>query len=89
MAVTAIFDILKGDVNLDGVVGVADATIMVRYAAGGVALSDFQKQVGNVAGHEDDNDIGVADAIMILVFLVSTPERELSKPQGPTNIKDH
>ncbi|HDR16701.1 MAG TPA: hypothetical protein ENN79_14715 [Desulfobacteraceae bacterium] len=64
---------LKGDVNLDGRVDAFDSVLLLRYAAGLVELNDLQKQNGNLTGHEDDDDVGVPDAVQILRFLSGAP----------------
>lgn len=55
-----------GDVNLDGRVDIIDAILLLRHAAGITELTDLHKRLGNVAGHADENDIGLRDGMMIL-----------------------
>jgi pimeloyl-ACP methyl ester carboxylesterase len=65
ITVTAVFDYVKGDVNLDGKVNMKDAILLIQYAAGLADLTDAQKKRGNICGHENDNNVGMADAILI------------------------
>jgi alpha-tubulin suppressor-like RCC1 family protein len=66
ISVTAVFDYIKGDVNLDGKVNMKDAMLLIQYAAGLAELTDVQKKRGNISGHEDDNQAGIADAFKII-----------------------
>jgi len=59
-------DYPPGDVNLDDRVDLVDAVLLLRHLAGLAELTDLQKRLGNVTGHEDFNDIGLADAMTIL-----------------------
>lgn len=68
--VRAVFDYLLGDVTLNGRVDLVDAVLLLRYKAGVTTLTDLQKRAGNIAGHQDDNDVGIEDAIAILKVLV-------------------
>jgi PKD repeat protein len=66
---TVYYDHIKGDVNLNGMIDRADAVILLRYAGGQIELTDLQKKIGNIAGHADDDHVGVADAMLILRVL--------------------
>jgi hypothetical protein len=68
IAVTAGFQ-LMGDVNLNGRVDLGDAVLILRHTAGLVNLTDVQKRVGNITGHDDDDSIGIPDAIAIVCVL--------------------
>jgi subtilisin family serine protease len=67
-----ILGFIKGDVTLDGRVDALDAVLLLRYAAGLIELSDLQKKNGNITGHEDDDRVGVPDAVEILRLLSGT-----------------
>ncbi len=69
IAATAAFEYSYGDVSLDGNVDTGDAVLLLRYTAGMVQLSDLQKKLGNVTAHENDNDLGLGDAMRILMVL--------------------
>ncbi len=60
---------VKGDVNLDGRVDSFDAVLLLRYAAGLIELTDLQKENGNIAGHEDNDMVGIPDVAAILRLL--------------------
>ncbi|HDR14307.1 MAG TPA: hypothetical protein ENN79_02240, partial [Desulfobacteraceae bacterium] len=60
---------IKGDVDVNGRVDPFDAVLLLRYSAGLIELNDLQKQNGNMTGHEDDDDVGVPDAVEILRLL--------------------
>jgi hypothetical protein len=73
ISVTAVFDYVKGDVNFDGKVSMKDAVLLIQYAAGLADLTDAQKKRGNITGHEDDNHVGMADAIQIFGIMARRP----------------
>ncbi len=52
----------KGDVNLDGKVTVADATLLQKYLASMVQLNDLQKKTAEVTG---DSNLSISDATTI------------------------
>jgi hypothetical protein len=68
---TVDFDFLKGDLNLNGVLDLHDALVVLRHAAGLLELTDFQKKIGKIAADADNGDINVADALMILRVIVA------------------
>lgn len=68
--VEANYNYLLGDVDLNGRVDLVDAVLLLRYAAGLDTLTDLQKRSGNIAGHQEHNDVGIEDAIAILKVLV-------------------
>jgi len=59
--------VLYGDVNLDGKITAADATMVLRYIVGLEELSDIQKRAADVTA---DGEITAADATMILRYIV-------------------
>jgi parallel beta-helix repeat protein len=69
ISVTAVFDYIKGDVNLDGKINMKDAILLIQYSANLTDLTDEQKKRGNISGHEDDNQVGMADAFKIIGFM--------------------
>ncbi len=58
-------DVLMGDLNDDGIVNIADATIVFRAANGRVNLTDKQKAVADVNG---DGIVNIADATMLFRY---------------------
>lgn len=58
---------LPGDVDGDGVISIADATVLQKYLAGSVQLDDSRKAVGDVNG---DGTISVTDATLIQKYIV-------------------
>jgi uncharacterized repeat protein (TIGR02543 family) len=74
--VSAVFDYIKGDVNLDGKVNMKDAILLIQYAAGRDDLTDAQKKRGNISGHPDDNQVGMADAIRIFGIMAQSHSLE-------------
>jgi alpha-tubulin suppressor-like RCC1 family protein len=76
ISVTAVFDYVKGDVNLDCKVNMKDAILLIQYAAGRDDLTDAQKKRGNISGHPDDNQVGMADAIRIFGIMAQTHSLE-------------
>jgi uncharacterized repeat protein (TIGR02543 family) len=76
ISVTAVFDYLKGDVNLDGKVTMKDAILLIQYAADQTELTEAQKKRGNISGHEDDNQVGMADAIRIFGIMAQSHSLE-------------
>ena len=69
-------DYLTGDVNFDGLVDLADAMLLLQYAAGLRDLTDPQKMAGNVTRHESPDEVGIADALAIIQILVETGSGE-------------
>lgn len=72
ITVSAIFEYIPGDVNLNGVIDMGDAILLARYASGLTELTDLQKKIGNLYDHEDDNDVGMVDAVKILAIMVDS-----------------
>lgn len=60
-------DPLPGDVNMDGIVDVADVTDLVSYILGNVA-EDFNPEVADLT---DDNQIDVADVTALIRLVLS------------------
>ena len=63
---------LLGDVNLDNIVNVADATLLQKYGASIVQLNDTQLAVADVSG---DGRIDVKDATLIQKFSAGIIEK--------------
>ena len=59
-------DYLLGDVNGDGQVTVVDATLIQKYIAGLVTLSDTQKAAADV---NNDGSVSVIDATLIQKYI--------------------
>ena len=59
-------DYLLGDVNGDGKISVLDATLIQKYLAGLVTLSDTQKAAADVNG---DGSVSVIDATLIQKYI--------------------
>ncbi len=54
-----------GDMNNDGIIDIADATMVFRAANGRVVLTDEQKAIANVNG---DDKVDIADATMLFRY---------------------
>lgn len=58
-------NIIYGDINGDGTVGIPDAVILLNYSAGNYDLTSDQLEVANING---DNVVGIPDAVVILNY---------------------
>ena len=70
---------LLGDANSDGVVSIADVTMIQRAAAEAVTLTDAQKKAADVNG---DGAVDISDATLIQQYLADL-KRNLLKQQQP------
>lgn len=61
--------IVKGDVNLDGIIGIDDATIVQKVLADSVKLDDIQFLA---ADYNSDGQITIDDATLIQKFIATT-----------------
>jgi alpha-tubulin suppressor-like RCC1 family protein len=62
----------SGDVNLDCRVDLADAMVLIQYAAGWRELTNLQKKAGNITRHQDYHEVGIADVLEILRILAKS-----------------
>jgi len=70
ISISAVFVYVKGDVNIDGMVDMKDAILLIQYATGQTDLTSEQKKRGNISGHEDDNQVGLMDAERIFNIMI-------------------
>lgn len=70
-SVRAVYNPLKGDVDLNGMVNVNDATMLQLYLANRIELTDLQKSVAEVY---HDEKINIRDVTMIQLFLAGLVE---------------
>lgn len=59
---------LKGDVNLDGIVSISDATILQKYLANGKTFDDMLLKIADTNG---DGVVSVGDATLIQKYLAN------------------
>ena len=83
---TPVGTMIYGDVNGDGYVTVADATLIQKHSAGLTSISDEYLVLGDV---NDDGVINVIDATMIQKYIVSDPNWGLTgQPYAPATEPD-
>ena len=83
---TPVGTMIYGDVNGDGYVTVADATLIQKHSAGLTSIADEYLVLGDV---NDDGVINVIDATMIQKYIVSDPNWGLTgQPYAPATEPD-
>jgi hypothetical protein len=68
IAVHAVFDYIKGDVNLNDRIDIGDALLMTHHATGSTELTDLQLKISGIEGHNDSH-LNISHTVKILAVL--------------------
>jgi YD repeat-containing protein len=67
---------IPGDVSGSRQVEMGDAILLLQYDAEIIPLTEEQKNLANLSGHEDPDDVGAADAVKVMSIMTG---KELEK----------
>jgi YD repeat-containing protein len=70
---------IPGDVSGSRQVEMGDAILLLQYDAEIIPLTEEQKNLANLSGHEDPDDVGAADAVKVMSIMTG---KELEKQQN-------
>jgi hypothetical protein len=70
ITVHAVFDYIKGDVNLNDRIDIGDALLLTHHATGSTELTDLQLRISDIAGHNDSH-LNISHTVKILALLAN------------------